>query len=115
MDYNRNKKYFAESSIQPGVLAIILGIIVFMPSKFLGFIIIVAGAAYIYFKVKNRPTDEEIDSICYNEINNAVRKGLSKMGLDEEQVQLIDPIVINGPYFSNIARGHLRKKVMMVV
>ncbi|CAG7654004.1 hypothetical protein ACFQI7_32105 [Paenibacillus allorhizosphaerae] len=110
MNYGRNKKYFKSTSITPWVILIIVGLLMLSANKIVGFIMILGGAALIFLKIKGTPTDAEIDAICKSEIENAVKKGLSKIGIDEEQVQLIEPIVINGPCFENIAKEYLTKK-----
>lgn len=110
MNYAKNKKYFKASSLKPAIVLIVLGLLFFMGSKLFGFVLIAAGAAILYFQIKGRPSDAEIDSICKNEIANAVQRGLTKIGVDEDQVKLIDPIIINGPYFKNIAKGRMVKK-----
>ncbi|WP_438445113.1 hypothetical protein [Gorillibacterium sp. sgz5001074] len=110
MNYKRNKRYFKTTRLKPGIILILFGLFTFVGFRVAGLLIVVAGIAHIYFQVRGKPTDAEIDAICKNEINDAVKNGLSKIGIDEEQVQLIEPIIIDGPYFDNIAREYLWKQ-----
>lgn len=107
MDYSRNLKYFDEFSLKlPGIL-IAIGVIAFLigtggsaGALIFGILMIAAGVAYIVLKKKGTPTDEEYDNICSSQCNNMTQKALNKLGVDEDEVKEIAPIVFDGYCYS---------------
>lgn len=113
MNFARNHKYFTSPSAVSGktvVIGAIIGII-FLYVKFIfGLLVLVALGVYIYFKVKGKIKDSDIDLEYQKGMTDVVKKGLDKLGIDEEEVKLIDPIVIHGPYYKNIVSGYYTRK-----
>ena len=104
MNFARNHKYFTSPSAVSGktvVIGAIIGIIFLFVKFIFGLLVLVALGVYIYFKVKGKIKDSDID-LEYQKGMTDVVKGLDKLGIDEEEVKLIDPIVIHGPYYKNI-------------
>ncbi|WP_040952026.1 hypothetical protein [Gorillibacterium massiliense] len=106
MNFVRNKKYFFQVKFTGQILIIILGaIMLFAPGvgKVFGIILIALGAYLIYAKIKGQPTDAEIDEIYAKEMEVGLQRALGKLGVDEDEVKLIDPIVIAGPSHKTIS------------
>lgn len=102
MDYKKNKKYFKPISYKPGIILILVGLfflIGFWQSAF----ILLAGVAHLAWQFYGRPSDAQVDEICKETGKKALQRGLAKMGLDEEQVNLIEPILVDGFYFESIS------------
>ncbi|MBS4223178.1 hypothetical protein [Lederbergia citrea] len=110
MDYKRNRRYFESISWKGAIISIIIGLILLSAYAPLGVIILIAAGAYLYFKIKGRPTDGEIDAIIQKQADIALQKGYDKLGVDPDEVNLIDPIVIHGPMFQRIRLPYLTKK-----
>ncbi len=103
MDYKRNKKYFETVKIKPFVIMIIIGLLAGLANA-AGFILLILGIALLVMKLKGRPTDSEIDQVYASEVNGIKEKALKKLGLDEDEVKAIEPIVFDGNYFPNIQK-----------
>ncbi|WP_010676891.1 hypothetical protein [Bacillus timonensis] len=109
MDFKRNKRYFEPINWKFSIIAIIIGLIFLAASPVVGIIIIAIPVAYLFFKIKGRPTDAEIDALVEKEASLAIQKGYDKLGVDPDEVNLIEPIVIHGPRFSRIGKPYLTK------
>lgn len=109
MDFKRNKRYFEPINWKYSIIAIIVGLIFLTFNALLGIVILAAAGAYLYFKIKGRPTDEEMDAIVQKQVDLALDKGYKKLGVDPDEVNLINPIIIQGPKFSRIGKPYLSK------
>lgn len=109
ISYERNEKYFRESSPKNGIGLIAFGLLLtfVLPnaSKFIGILMMAGGGALLYFQFSGRPTDEEIDADALRVLTDVKNRALNKLGLDEDEVNLIDPLVVHGYYFKPIASG----------
>lgn len=102
MNYAKNRKYFEPIKLKPGVITTIVGIMGLFGSPIVGIILIAVGAGLLYFQLSGRPADDEIDNL-YSEMYNGLKEAaLKKLGLDEEQVKVIEPVVFGGIYDRNI-------------
>jgi hypothetical protein len=106
IDYARNKKYFSQGSLKNpiiavsvGILALVIGIaggsVVF---SLLGILIAAGGGTWIYFLL-NGPTDQDVDRDALQAVADLQNRALSKLGLDADQVRLIEPVIANGYYY----------------
>lgn len=109
MDYNRNKKYFEEQSLKGAIIALVIGVIIFLGGlkggagvAIFGLIIAGIGGFLIYSKTSGRPTDSEIDQVCVSELKNLKERALKKHGLDEDQIKEADPIEFNGYLYDDV-------------
>lgn len=109
INYERNEKYFRESSPKTGIGLIALGLLLMflLPNtgKLIGFLMMAGGGALLYFQFSGRPTDEEIDADAARALADVKKRALNKLGLDEDEVNLIAPLVVHGYYFKPIASG----------
>jgi len=109
INYERNKKYFKESSPKAGIILIIVGLLltIALPDagKIVGILALLGGAALLYFVFAGKPADSEIDRDAAEAVADVRRRALAKLGLDEDEVKLIDPVLIDGYYFKSIASG----------
>lgn len=110
MDFKRNKRYFEPINWKFSIIAIIVGLIFLAAAPVVGVIILAVAAAYLYFKIKGRPNDAEIDALIQKQADIALQKGYDKLGVDPDEVSLIDPIVIHGPMFERIRLPYMTKK-----
>lgn len=113
MDFEKNKKYFTSASKLPMkniIIVGIIGLIALAIKPFIGIIILALIGVFVYMKIQNKVSDEHIDTEYKKGFSGIVNKGLDKLGIDEDEVTLIEPIVIHGPYYKNIASGYYSKK-----
>lgn len=107
MDYAANQKYFKETKWTGPIVLIVIGLIFFAVQPVIAIILIAAGAAWIYFSM-NKISDEEYDKGVASNIHDMKNRALNKLGLDESEVQEIEPITIGGYNYSganNIKQG----------
>lgn len=109
MDYAKNKKYFKSINLKYPIITIVFGVWLMSISVMVGLLVAAIGGGIIVLNTFGKPSDSEIDLICLNELENIIQQGLKKIGLDEEEVKLIAPITISGPYFKNISTQALYK------
>lgn len=110
MDYEKNKKYFKPINWKIPGIVIAVGLLLLGASPVVGLIVVAVGGVLIYLQIGGRPSDSQIDQICKNEIADVKQKALSKLGIDEDEVKLIEPILINGPYYRNIVSQVLTRQ-----
>lgn len=109
INYERNKKYFEQSSPKAGIILIVIGLVLTLAlpdaGKLIGILGILGGAALIYFQFAGKPADADIDSDAASAVADVQKRALSKLGLDADEVKLIEPVVVHGYYYKNIASG----------
>ncbi|GAB3346390.1 hypothetical protein GCM10027300_05300 [Modestobacter lapidis] len=111
LDYKKNQKYFKPMSLKPGLVLAAVGLLVLIAGpgagKVVGLLILAGGAALIYFQFAGRPTDEEIDRAAMGVVRSSQQRAIAKLGLDEDQVKVIDPLLIDGYVLRNetVKRG----------
>lgn len=111
INYERNKKYFKQSSPKAGIVLIIIGVVLTLilsglgAALIIGLLVVAGGIALLYFTFAGKPTDAEIDSDAASAIADVKKRALGKLGLDEDEVKLIDPVAVHGYYYKNIASG----------
>jgi hypothetical protein len=116
IDYARNKKYFTQAGLKRPIIAVVVGILLFLAgisansgvTALLGFLIAAAGGARIYFLL-NGPKDQDIDRDAIETVADLQERALSKLGLDPDQVRLIEPVIANGYLFASIGDDVLIK------
>lgn len=103
MDYEKNEKYFKITKISGKTIAIavIVAVVLLIAKPIVGIIAFALIGVYLYMKFSGVPSDSEIDNICTKEIDTIKQKALDKIGLDEDEVKIIDPIIISGYDFDN--------------
>lgn len=103
MDYKRNRRYFESINwIFIGIIGVIAAILLYF-YILIGIAILLGLGVYIYFKLRDRPTDGEIDDVFKEYAHTILQKGYGKLDLDAEDTNLIDPIVIHGPSIDPIS------------
>lgn len=110
INHERNKKYFKQSSPKTGILFVIVGLILTFAlaqsaAILIGLLLLAIGGTLLYFVYAGQPTDADIDADAASTIADVQSRALSKLGLDADQVTLIDPVVVHGYYYKNIASG----------
>lgn len=105
MNFEKNKKYFKVVTLKTGIVLIIIGLIMLMISnstvRILGFLVLLGGIAYIYFQLAGRPSDEEIDQQYSSKRADILKRAFSRLGVDEDQVKEIEPIILEGMEFTS--------------
>lgn len=104
MDYERNLKYFKPGTITGAVILIIIGFFFLFAGKgwtFLGILMMAGGIALIVHKNKTKVTDQEYDSQIAGALDGIVARAMNKLGLDEDEITQIDPIVIRNYNYEN--------------
>lgn len=103
MDYIRNRRYFETINwILVGILIVIVAILLYF-YIWIGIISLLGLGTYIFFKQRDLPTEEEIDAVISEQIQKVTQKGYEKLGLDADQVNEIDPVLIHGPLLQEIS------------
>lgn len=116
MDYSRNQKYFAGLSRKGPIGLIVIGCFFFLAgisasvgAVLIGLLLMAAGVAYIVLKKKGIPTDEEYDAAVIAQLDGLKDKALSKLGVDEDEVKEIAPIMLGGYDFNHFTTVKLGK------
>lgn len=94
MDYDRNMKYFTGVGYGLPIILFIVG--VFTIKNGIGILLIIAG---VIVSVKNKGkqvTDEEYDNACSSYCATLRPRALEKLGVDEDEVREITPIILEG-------------------
>lgn len=103
MDYKRNRRYFETINwIYVGIFTVLAAILLYV-YILVGIVILLGLGVYIYFKLRDRPTDEDIDAVCLEHAQITFQEGYRKLGLDPADVNLIDPVMIHGPLLNEIS------------
>jgi hypothetical protein len=114
IDYEQNAKYFRRASYKVGVILICIGALTLFTGKaglvIVGLLLAGGGGFLIYRQVAGRPSDEEIDRQVAGIHAELRGRALTKLGLDEDEVRLIDPIVVSGYCFDSLGTGWQAKK-----
>lgn len=103
MDYAANIKYFRQTKMAGPIILIAIGLICFMIQPILAILLIAAGGAWIYLAM-NKISDEAYDEGVASNIHDMKNRALNKLGLDESEVQEIEPITIDGYRFTGASR-----------
>ena len=102
VDYKRNRRYFDTINwVVIGTLVIISIALLFF-YIFVGIILLLATGSFLYFKLRDIPTDDEIDAVFEEQSRIVLDTGYQKLGLTQNEVNIMDPIVIHGPLIKNI-------------
>lgn len=110
MDYKRNRRYFGTINwILIGGIILVAAIILYF-FILIGIAIILGVGAYLYFKLKDNPTDEDIDDVYEEYAHTVLKKGYGKLGLDPDDVNLIEPFVVHGPSIRELSYHPAVKK-----
>lgn len=103
INYAENRKYFNPSDfkLKWGIGLTIVGVIFFLAFiaagvGIIGLLIAALGIWLIVLHVKGSVADQYIDQQADSEVANVVNEGLRKLGLDKDQVALIEPLVVSG-------------------
>lgn len=121
IDYERCAKYFSDSNyygysmiIGLGVVILIIGlcvavinpsassILVAILTIMLGITVAALGGMLCYWDTQNTPTDEEMDKICQKYIKYRAEIAIKKIGIDESQLDLIEPLIYGHYYIDKI-------------
>lgn len=108
MDYSKNQKYFKPVNLVPGIVCGVIALVGLAGKSFVMFLIFaVAAAALIYLQIGGRPSDADIDAAVTSQLKHMKKRALNKLGLDEDEVKEIAPIVFDGYVYKNaqIKRG----------
>jgi hypothetical protein len=118
INYEQNAKYFRPVSYKAGVILAIVGLLFLFTGLssgnagpiLLGLVVAGIGAFLISRQVSGRPSDGEIDRQCGAVMSEIVGRALRKLGLDLDEVKLIDPIVVGGYFLGSLGTPSRVKK-----
>jgi hypothetical protein len=103
MDYKRNRRYFESINwIFVGFIIVFTALLLYF-FLLIGIAILLGVAVYIYFKLKDRPTDEEIDDVFKEHAHTVLKKGYTKLGIDTDETKLVEPMMFYGPSLKQIS------------
>lgn len=115
MDPKQAAKYFKPLSLKLPLILLAIGILTLMAGfagsvemVVVGLIFAGLGGFLLYNQTQGRPTDADIDQAIQAVAGGAREQGLARLGLDESEVNLIQPVVIPGPDLRN-SRGMVKK------
>lgn len=105
MNYSRNARYFRPApSPKSGIIFIVIGILLLgigaansigAPIA-IGVVLIALGGLILYFKYSNIPSDQEIDRLAGELAKDIKSSALKKLGLEEEEISMAEPIMFYG-------------------
>lgn len=107
-------KYFRPAKLGAPIKTIGVGIVIFLIGFFapaalvIGILVIALGGYWLYSLKNVGVTDAEVGAAIAQAGASAQQTGLQKLGLDPSEVNLIAPVVIEGPDFKK-SRGKIRK------
>lgn len=107
MDYAKNQKYFKEASLKFPIILGIIGLILLFAGKetiVVGLILIAAAGGLAYLQIGGRPSDADMDKAVMSQLNNLQTRALKKLGVDEDEVKEISPIMFDGYRYDNGAK-----------
>lgn len=109
LDYKKNYKYFNPGKLAGPIIAIIIGFIFLcVPAagaKVFGVLLLILGIVLIVLHVKNQVSDEFIDNEVESALQNMLPHALERLGVDEEEVKEIDPIILKSYDSEGISDG----------
>jgi len=111
INYERNKKYFKQSSPKAGIVLILIGVFLTLAlsgaggALIIGLLFVAGGIATLVLQNSGKPTDADIDADAASAVADVQKRALNKLGLDADQVKLIDPVTVHGYYYRSIASG----------
>lgn len=104
MDVQLNNKYFENKSLKGPIIVLVIGILILLAGQTLfGIIIAAAGGAWVYFSL-NTTTDADYDKSVNSQIPDLKKRALQKLGVDEDEVKEIAPIVMGGYRFNGASK-----------
>lgn len=110
MDYKLGRRYFATVNWVMLVIIFLIAIASFFFKVFIGVILILGIALYLFLVFYFRPNDEAIDSIYQEQSDSILEQGYKKLGLMEKHVNLREPVVLSGPSFEGLRYDPAIKK-----
>jgi hypothetical protein len=112
--YERNAKYFERVSYKAGIALGVIGLLLLLTGKaggvLWGLLLGGLGAFLIYRQVAGRPTDADIERQVHTVMAELHQRALNKLGLDADEVKLIDPIVVGGYFLGSLGSGFRVKR-----
>lgn len=107
LNYASNRRYIRDKNLRDPLALIILGLLPRLFTPFFFTELIIVGVVWLAFQFVGVISDEEYDANVRSGTYGIRERALGKLGLDEEEVQEIEPITIDGYKFAD-AR-YLRK------
>jgi hypothetical protein len=118
MDYYKNLKYFKPNKFGLPITMIVIGaimlfLIVNVPVVgVLGLLILAGGIIIIVVKSKNVGSDTEYDASVASQLNGLKARALNKLGIDEAEVNEIEPISIDGYRYKGATKAKKGKDLL---
>jgi hypothetical protein len=114
IDHGRNAKYFEPTSYKGGIALGVVGLILLLTGKpaaaLWGLLFAGLGAFLIYRQTAGRPTDADIERQVHAVMAELPQRALQKLGLDADEVTLIDPIIVGGFFHGTLGTGSRVKR-----
>lgn len=114
IDYKLIKRYFtqmpaAKSCIGLGIFGILMTLLCLATGiPELGIFTLILAAVFLLAGIgllKNMPTDEEVDNVATSQLASLMDRALIKLGIDEDEVKEIPPIIFHGYEYSVLTPG----------
>lgn len=104
MDTKLNNKYFENKDLKVPLIITVVGVVLLLCGAALpGILIAAVGGALIYFSI-NTTTDADYDKSVAAGLPDFKSRALMKLGIDEDEVNEIAPIVMGGYRFSGASK-----------
>jgi hypothetical protein len=114
IDYEGNAKYFERVSYKSSIWLGVIGLFLLLTGKpgpvLVGLLFAGLGAFLIYRQVGGRPTDVDIERQVRAVMAELHQRALQKLGLDADEVKLIDPIIVGGYFIGSLGSGFRAKR-----
>lgn len=102
MDYKYNRRYFETIHWLLLSFIILIGFVLLYFNIWIGILVLLSVAAFIFYKLYDKPTEGDIDHVYEEQAQLAIQKGFDRLNLHPNELSVIDPIVIDGPMLDAI-------------
>ena len=76
-----------------------------------GILMVLIGILVIYLDIKNRPNDNQIDDWIEEDLEEARKKSLFKLSIDESEIIFEEKIIITGPRYERTGGADFKFKI----
>lgn len=97
MDLRQNRRYFESLNWVLLASILIIGIVLLFFYWIAGLIILLGLGTYMFFKIKDYPTDDYIDETLDQQVQEAIERGFVRLHINRHDVREHEPIVFHGP------------------
>lgn len=115
MNYAVNKKYFKpRPSAKVALVLVGITVVLWLINIGLGILSALITAGAIYLLYCGKPSDADIDAMAAGMLEDIKNRAFPKLGIDEEEVAMANPIEFWGYEFNNVLGDEANRKASYV-